>query len=185
MGVIRWEDEQHSFLRAGWLQALSRLPTITHSIPNTHTHTGMFSPLNKLLHLITTQRKDIQRTRHTHTHWVKHSKFKIPILGRWSDQSDLWPLMSSDTSLRQWWGNAQHFSNTPNVDLLPPTLSKLLTFILNHRHRLFVFLSVYHITETVVIIENGMLREARSLWIIMKTNLWVIQSYSALGRVKD
>jgi len=39
MGVIRWEDEQHSFLRAGWLQALSRLPTITHSIPNTHTDT--------------------------------------------------------------------------------------------------------------------------------------------------
>jgi len=76
-----------------------------------------------------------------------------------------------------------------NISETPPNVDPLKTP--PHLHlkpwtdSFFVFLSMYHITETVVIIENGMLRETHSLWKIMKTNLWVIQFYSALRRVKD
>lgn len=182
MGVIRWEDEQHSFLRAGWLQALSILPTITHSIPNTHTQECSLPSTNYSTWLPLSGRTYRGRGTHIHT---ESSTLKSQFWGGEviSLTSDPWCHQTQASGSD---GVMPNISVTPpNVDLLPLALSKLLTFILNHRHRLFVFLSMYHITETVVIIENGMLREARSLWIIMKTNLWVILSYSALGRVKD
>lgn len=118
MGVIRWEDEQHSFLRAGWLQALSRLPTITHSIPNTHTQECSLPSTNYSTWLPLSRRTYRGQHAHTSTQNLK-SQF-------WG--GELNGLTSNP------WCHQTHASGSDGIMLN-------ITFILNHGHRVFLCLS--------------------------------------------